>query len=183
MRRLPLRPLVFIPIYIALGFFVPAYAVNTGGIDALSLAMAAIFVCTLLHVTWIWRALAFAAGHDPTRGPRRLARARPLALAVALATVLVFAIAWLVPPLAPLGPEWLAAVEPFLIFAMVVGFFMLAWCAARTVCDAEVESGAPSHAAIGTFLALLYLVIGAPFVYGRLRALGAGPLTNSPRAA
>ena len=162
MRRLPLRPLVFIPIYIALGFFVPAYAVNTGGIDALSLAMAAIFVCTLLHVTWIWRALAFAAGHDPTRGPRRLARARPLA---------------------PLGPEWLAAVEPFLIFAMVVGFFMLAWCAARTVCDAEVESGAPSHAAIGTFLALLYLVIGAPFVYGRLRALGAGPLTNSPRAA
>ena len=59
----------------------------------------------------------------------------------------------------------------------VVLFFSMFWIAARGICEVE-EKGkgkgkVPAHRVVGTFLLFVYLVIGAPFIFGRLKKLSA----------
>ncbi len=51
-------------------------------------------------------------------------------------------------------------------------FFGFFWVPARAVCEAEAGRKVPLHSVVGTFLLFVYIVIGAPFIYRRLKDIG-----------
>lgn len=60
---------------------------------------------------------------------------------------------------------------PALMLVSVILFLGSLWIAAQAICQGEAETKAPSHSVVGTFLLFVYLLIGAPFIYSRLKRL------------
>ena len=160
MSGLPMRPLLFIPLYLALAFG-PVFAVTAGSGPALVVGQIATVAALMLQLSWIWRASEFAAATLPNRSGDSRSRFIPVAAGVLLVAAAICD---------RLGPPAESAVF-FLIAATVLIALSTAWRAAQTLCYAEALRSAHAPAVLATFFLLVYLVVGAPFIYSRLKAL------------
>ena len=172
MPRLPLRPAVFIPVYVGLAFG-PSVAMSAGGPVAGAAAMVAALVALALHADWVFRSIDYVAATAPARLARPLELARLAAHATGWCGGLAIAHAALAPFVSPTGETILGPAVPWLLLVAVLGFLTQVWIASRLLCDAEAGGRAPLHALVGTVLLFLYLAIGAPFLFRRLKALAA----------
>ncbi|MGF1632094.1 MAG: hypothetical protein ACFCUT_21675 [Kiloniellaceae bacterium] len=175
MEKLPLRPLVFVPVYLlllAVSALLKVPGLGTSGIWAPLLSMAAV----ALHFTWMFRAVAYASKWRRSMG-RSLGVSEPSAtvLRFLLMTFLCLGVAVLYKAyLKPaIGEESsldriveMALVLPTLYF--VVGMF---WISARTLCEAEMGRKASTFSIGSTAILFIYIFIGAPFIYRRLKDL------------
>jgi hypothetical protein len=175
MDKLPIRPLVFVPVYLLLFFvalFLTAPGLQIPGIWAPLLGLA-VFA---LHFTWMFRATAYAS-------KRRSSMGRSLGVQDPPTTVLRFLLMTLL--CLGLGELYEAYLQPALIegtsldkaiqFAIVlptlyflVGMF---WIAARALCEAEMGPKAPTSGIASTAILFFFILIGAPFIYRRLKNL------------
>ena len=180
MGKLPLRPLFFLPAYLLTGF-VSAYPVlmdiQFAEFWSLLLGLSA----AALQFTWTYRALAFAS--------KRLQHLRhsvsdsqPLRTALRILLMLIAFFAGIA-----LYKGYLQAAvfggtlldQPiawFLAFGAAILFFGIFWIPARALCEAEMGRKVPAHSVVGTFLLFVYIVIGAPFIYRRLKHLRDQPI-------
>ena len=176
MEKLPLRPLFFVPAYLFLSLmsvYPVLLDIEFAEFWSLLLGLGAF----ALQFTWTYRALAFVSTrlHYPRHGvsdsqPLWTARRILLMLTAFIAGVVlykgylqsaVFSGTLLDEPV-----EWFLAIGTTSLF---FGFF---WIPARAVCEAEAGRKVPAHSVLGTFLLFIYIVIGAPFIYRRLKTLG-----------
>lgn len=176
MAKLPLHPLILIPAYLLLAC-VATIPMLGGQHYALGVTGA-----LGLQVAWAIQALAFASKEHV--GDGRIARITQLATArfVVLTLLVCLAVVALYYGYLNWGPTSetsvtaiLKALSSICEGLAVVLFFAVLWISAAGICDAEESGKAPAHRVVGTFLLLVYVVIGAPFIFTRLKRLAHQP--------
>lgn len=173
MAQLPLRPILFVPLYLLsiVPMAVFASASIPGAEYAYALGSGANF---LLHWLWLFRTLRVAS--ESSRG------SKPFMMPVALLVAWIALLAWLAfyQDHADLLQERMKALQldrfgevagAIVVGVVVLTFFAFIWVTSRRLVEAEEKRKVPAHWVVGTFLLLFYIVIGAPFVYRRLKAL------------
>lgn len=176
MERLPLRPLLFVPAYLLLTAI--GILLGAPGLD-ISIFWTALFGlgCFAFHFRWTFRALAFVSKRPPVvqkgagvSDPLRRARRFSVMMILGFGALILYGV-YLQPVV---GSETLFAelLEMPLLLLVVFSFFGIFWISARAVCEAEAGKKVPAHSVVGTFLLFIYIVIGAPFIYRRLKKLG-----------
>lgn len=182
MPRLPPRPIFFIPFYLLLSI-VAVYPKIAGATFAPYCAIIGTCGVVLLHLFWVFQAIAFVAGLSiPSRkisDQRRLVK--PLSI---IGVCVVYAATFdlfLKPHLFAGTPveEILRVVFVIAVIFAAIAFFAIFWIAARTICEAEEDRKVTAYNIVGTFLLVVYIVIGAPFIYARLQRLS----EKAPRSA
>ena len=181
MEKLPLRPLVFVPAYLllwAVSAILAAPGLGISGIWAAVLSMAVV----ALHFTWMVRAVAYASKRRLSMGlSSDVSKPSATVLRFLLMTVLILGVsapykAYLEPVVGE-GSALDTTVETALALSglyFLVGMF---WISARTLCEAEMGRKAPIFSIVATAILFSFLLIGAPFIYRRLKELNA-PLTD-----
>lgn len=175
MEKLPLRPLVFIPTYLVL--FVASVLVSAPGLEV-SAIWGALLGLTLfaLHFTWMFRALAFASKRRGAMGGSRGAAEAPTTfLRFLVLMVLCFGVgelyeAYLQPAITG-GSSLDQAIEA--VFALLTIYFLVGmhWMSACAVCEAEMGRKASTFSIVSTAILFFFILIGAPFIYQRLKKL------------
>jgi len=171
MRRLPLRPAIFIGAWLAL-FLASSAATFAGPPLSDLLYMPVLGALLLLQVAWTWQAARFAAGVLAARGQPQRAKRFDMATNVLAGAVLAASIGMLVAL-----PQGLSSPEPPLaLLSLVVpvgalGSFALDLVAAAAICAAERVVGGGSPHVLGTFIQFVYVILAAPFLHRRLRRL------------
>jgi hypothetical protein len=179
MEKLPLRPLFFVPAYLLV--FVATSFSTAPGVEV-SIFWSSLFGLGLfaLHFFWTYRALAFAferrrfmgrgAGvSDPLHTARRF-----ILIVILILGISPFYQVYLKPALFS-GAPFDEPLEFLLALAGLYFSFGIFWIAARTLCEAELGGKASTIGIIGTFFQFLTVVIGAPFIYRRLKNLREQP--------
>lgn len=172
MRPLPLRPMILVPVWIAL--FAASSAASFAGPPLADLAYTpTLLAILLLHIVWTWQAARFAAGvlasHDQAPRARRFdLTANILALAGATGAAL-FLVA-MPHGLSSAGPTTLAILPVALPLAVLPTFALYA-TASAALCAAERVVGGGSPHVLGTFIQFFYLILAAPFLHRRLARL------------
>jgi len=166
MPPLPFNPWLYIALFIFLTIatqFSPASSMMLWTVGASVLLMT-------LHLTWIWQALRLiVAVYEPAA--KHLQRVRTSLICTVVGLGVTFAIIPTMASSANQPPEpqfWIAFIS---MFCGVLAFFWTFWSAASALCNAEDRGEPPAIRIVGTFLLCLYLIIGAPFIYKRLKAL------------
>jgi len=176
MGKLPLRPLFFVPAYLLLAAV--SSLLGTSGLE-ISGFWPFLFGlgCFALHFAWTFRALAFVSKRlrsmrysVDVSEPLPTARRFLLVLIVCFGGAVLYK-TYLQPALFG-GTPFDKPLEMALAFATVFLFFGIFWISARALCEAEMGRKVPAHSIVGTFLLFIYIVIGAPFIYRRLKKLG-----------
>jgi len=175
MEKLPLRPLVFVPVYLlllAVSAVLKVPELGISGIWAPLLSMAAV----ALHFTWMLRALAYASkwrrsmGRSPGVSEPLTAVLRFLLMTFICLGVIVLYKVYLKPAVGEESPldrgVELALTLPTIYF--LVGMF---WISARTLCEADMGRKASTFSIVSTAILFMYIFIGAPFIYRRLKNL------------
>lgn len=174
---LPMNPWAFVPLYLFLGFsgFILQ---GLGSLLTAYLALAAVLSAFYLHIHWSLKSVRFAVAQSEEDVSTRdviSTSLRPLKNAlvcasIPVALVLLYATLSTVmkQPFAPLYWQLLAALLILLSFAFLLRMF---WLAATTFCEQETGTEVAAHSVLGTFLMFVYLVVGAPFLFARLKAI------------
>jgi len=168
-RSLPLHPAVLLAIYLPLmlaGSIVGQF--NDLMALILSLPLATI------HCLWCLKASLYALHAGNRRGDGNQVAARILKLKRCIVLLVAFmALAILITLLGNTAPPWLGLIG----VPGAISFFGFIWFTAKIIDEAEMAPGSPDAllGPLGTFLQLVYLFIGAFFVYRRLKRLNALP--------
>lgn len=174
MRRLPLRPIILVPVWIAL--FAASAAASFAGPPLGDLAYTpTLLAMLLLHIVWCWQAARYAAGVLADHGQAPRARRFDLAanvLAVAGATGAALFLVAMPQGLSSAGPTTVA-VLPVALPLAVLATFALFGAASAALCAAERIVGGGSPHVLGTFIQFFYLLLAAPFLHRRLARLKA----------
>jgi hypothetical protein len=163
MPRLPFNPWLYIAIVVVLGIalqFSPPSSIELWIMVVSSLALA-------LQLTWLGQAMRLTvAVYEPAA--KYVWRMK----ASAICAIIGIGIA--------LSTDFTARVSvgssQFIVgffagFAGTLAFFWTSWPVAAALCNAEDGGETRAIRIIGTFLLCLYLIIGAPFIYKRLKTL------------
>lgn len=187
MEKPPLRPLLFVPAYLLLT--VIATLLGNPGLD-ISAFWSRLFGvgCLALHFRWTFRALSFVSMRPPfvqkgadVSDPLRTARRFLVMLILCFGGAVLYK-AYLHPVMFG-GMPLYEPLEMLLGLVTAFLFFGIFWISARAVCEAEVGKRVPAHSVVGTFLLFIYIVIGAPFIYRRLKKLGEPVRAGIPEPA
>ena len=186
MEKLPLRPLLFVPAYLLLN-------VMSVFPTLLGLELAAFWAvlfglgCFALHFRWTFRALAFASERlrsvqhgAGVPAPLRTARRFLLMMIFFFGSAILYK-TYLQPAVSE--TPFAELLEMPLVLLVAFLFFGIFWISARAVCDAEAGKRVPAHSVVGTFLLFIYIVIGAPFIYRRLKKMGEPVRAGIPEPA
>jgi len=178
MSKLPMHPVVFIVIYLLLAIVtvLPLLsAVSSGTL----LSAAAVCGALALQIFWVVQAVRFAGkirmkDRATTRGLRQI-KTVDVVVIIAFLCILFDVIYRFYINEHLVEGTWLALILDG-IYGICEGLpailiFSVFWIAAKGLCEAEQEGHVPWHQVVGTFLLFLYLVIGAPFIYHRLKKL------------
>ena len=158
-------PVIFVPIYLILGLLSTILGASNPEIW-LGISL----VLSIFHGTWVWQAALYALRkgshrNDSAYVARRIQKLKRLAIfdVIAMAlSILLFAFRNAL-------PTWIGG-----IFApAALGVFAFLWLSAKSVDEAEIAPGSRNLVLepLGTFLHLIYIFIGAFFVYRRLKRL------------
>ncbi len=173
MTKLPLRPVLFIPAYF-LSLAIMMVPALLGQKFTMYWAAVAVLLALILQLWWTYRAVAFASQVTDERGkhsPRTTVKYLLLLIGLSAVYAAIFP-SYVKPRLAGTPFEsYLGVDSPILGLAVCLVFLAVFWTAARVVCEAEGKGKVPAHSVVGTFLLFFYIIIGAPFLYLRLRKL------------
>jgi hypothetical protein len=175
MTKLPLRPVLFIPAYfLALAtVMIPALLGQTFTMVWMAVAVS---LALILQLWWTYRAAAFATQITGEPGSRTIIKYLLLVICIGAVYAAIFP-SFVKPHLVGTPFEAYLGVEsPVMGLVVCLVFLAIFWIAARAVCEAEGKGKVPAHSVVGTFLLFFYIVIGAPFIYGRLKRLGSADM-------
>jgi hypothetical protein len=171
MAKLPLRPILFIFLYLG-SLVVPFYLAQHNVTHTVNLAALGVAFALLLQLVWTHQAATFISKVSHT-GTAASAWTRGLLGLFGLVVVYVLLYDNYIKPaisgtvIAPFLDRESPILGALFIVPVLIGF----WLTARAVCDAEEKGHVPAHSVVGTFLLFFYLIIGAPFIYRRLKVL------------
>lgn len=180
MKKLPLHPVVFIILYLLLAC-VAVFPTSTGSTWSFYSAIGGTAAALGLQILWSFQALSAASSSAPDAAGARiwLVRARYGVLLLVLCLGLLAANELVQANGASL-PAPLVSVSGALSSVCgslgAVSFFGIFFAVARGICDAERARSMSKVGAVATFFLLVYMVIGAPFIYGRLKKLSGQPV-------
>jgi hypothetical protein len=162
------RPIVFVLLYITVITIGTVAGVFGGG--SIWITAVGDIIAISLHLFWLFRMAGVLNVQQATAGtPWRFRIVSAMLLFVF--AVIIVAVSYT----AIYGPGETPAPgdpRPMLSVMAAVSFLVCLWVIARALCVAEARQPVPAHYIVGTFLLLFYLVIGAPFISRRLKALG-----------
>jgi Na+/H+ antiporter NhaD/arsenite permease-like protein len=185
MTKLPLRPALFISAYF-LSMAIAIVPALLGQRFTMYWVAVAVLLALILQLWWTYRAVAAASRLTDERGrhsPRTTVKYLLFLIGIGAVYVAIFPY-YVKPRLAGTPLElYLGVDSPVLGLAGCFLFLAVFWIAARAVCEAEEKRKMPAHNVVGTFLLFFYLVIGVPFIYGRLKRLGIQSGSADMRAA
>jgi len=175
--KLPLHPFIFVPAYLLL-VCLATFPMIAAQHYALIWAAVGVVGALGLQVVWALRALVFVSKKhtDDGRASRliRLTTAKlgVFALVICLAIVTLYQgyLRWHVSSMASIAVA-LKLLSSVCEGLAVVLFFSTFWISAAGICNVEEGGKAPAHRVVGTFLLLVYLFVGAPFIFARLKRL------------
>lgn len=171
MRRLPLHPALFIAAWLAIAAASMAAMLAGPPVEEILYAPA-VAALLLASVAWTWQAGRFAAGVLAARGRAQLGRRFDLAANILGAVAIMGSVLWVIAL-----PQGLSTTGPTIALLSValpllgMGAFALYGIASAALCAAERTVGGGSPHVLGTFIQFVYLVLGAPWLYRRLRRL------------
>lgn len=170
MEKLPLNPWAFIAAFIGL-IMLSLLEETTASPLVREFAMYAPGLAFFLQLIWSWQAVRFISIVFPPAAKIRRRFELLLKIAAAGMGIIVIGSTFTEQLVAASTRELLSA--SIMIFGMIVVAIVLAvfWNAAAALCMAEDGAETPSSRVVGTGFLFLYLVIGAPFIYRRLKAL------------
>ena len=169
MSQLPIHPALFFALYIVPLLLVPASQYPWVPFRELSLSIA-VGGTLLVHLFWVFQTLTFVTSQS---GKNRLHQGLFfLSLLFLLGTYLgLFAGVLKTNPLEGGSGSLFGTKSPLVAGGFIGAFVAFLWVAARALCEAEERGRVSAHNVVGTFLQLFYVVVGAPFIYRRLKAL------------
>ena len=176
MTKLPLRPILFIPAYF-LSLAIIGLPLLFQMEFTVYWAAAAVLFALILQLWWTYQALAFACQFVGERSGLRTQTTVKCLLFLLILFAVYAAIfpSYIRPHLSGTPFEIsLGMNSPILGLAVCIAFLAVFWLSARIVCEAEEKRKVPAHGVVGTFLLFFYIIIGAPFIYGRLKRLRSG---------
>jgi hypothetical protein len=174
--RLPMRPLVFLLLYLLLATGPILLAFLTSRPNSLLIAVG-IFAAIALHLIWIRDAMvitdqAIERQRGQSVGSVSLIRNAPLAGVVALLLAWVLLVMSTHLPESNVVQNKLGVLFLTFLGLSIVAFLLSIWRASISLCMAESgRMGALSSIWL-THVLFLYLPLGAPFLMHRLRRLG-----------
>jgi hypothetical protein len=170
MEKYPLNPWAFEAVFICL-IMASTLEDGTASPRVREFAMYAPGLAFLLQLVWSWQAVRFISIIFPPAAKIRRRFELLLKLAAAGMGIIVVGSTFTEQLAAASSKELSSAI--IMIFGMVVVAVVLAvfWNAAAALCMAEDGAETPPSRIVGTGFLFLYLVIGAPFLYRRLKAL------------
>lgn len=164
-QNLPLHPAIFVPIYLALLLGGAILGASNPDVQ-----LEASLVLAIFHGVWVWQSALYAMRvgshrNDASRIAGRTRKLRRLAIILMIA----MALSALLASFQNVPPAWLEIV----VAPVVFGVFAFVWLAAKSIDEAEIAPGSRELVLepLGTFLHLLYIFVGAFFVYRRLKKL------------
>ena len=177
MARLPLHPLILIPAYLVLACIATFPMVGAQHYAVISTAIG-VSGTLGLQVTWAVQAIIFVSrlhlGDDHGDSGTLLTAAKFTVFALLLCLAIVASyygyLQWQLPSSTRMIPI-LKVISSICEVLAVLLFFSVFWISAAVICNAEEGGKVPAHRVVGTFLLLIYLVIGAPFIFARLKRL------------
>lgn len=171
MAKLPMRPIKFIVIYLLVSFFA-IVSQKFGGAFGLYAGLILGLAAGSLHLAWTFQSLRFASTFSAPTGASETTQIRAAFRSSGFAAALTAFVVIYDKFLESYIPSNIAQVFGVLIIFSAF-FFLLRvfWIAASTLCAAEQKETPDAHSVIGTFLLFFYLLIGAPFIFRRLRAI------------
>jgi len=173
MIRLPPRPSLFILAYIS-SFSVILIPGLLGSNVRINLVPFAVSLALGLQLWWTHQAITFVwkITRDHETGTLR-AIAGYIFLMIGFCAVYVAVYPSYVESrlTGTILESYLGVTSPILGLAVVLLFVAIFWIAAHVICEAEGREKLPAHSVVGTFLLFFYLVVGVPWIYGRLKRL------------
>jgi ABC-type transport system involved in cytochrome c biogenesis permease subunit len=178
MTKLPLRPVLFVPAYF-LSLATVMVPLLLGQTFTMAWVAVAVSLALILQLWWTYRAVAFASQvtDEPGKHSSRTT-IKYLLLVICIGAVYAAIFPSFVKPHLVGTPfeAYLGVDSPVMGLVVCLVFLAVFWVAARVVCEAEAKGKVPAHSVVGTFLLFFYIIIGAPFIYGRLKRLGSADM-------
>lgn len=173
MDKYPLKPWALIVVYVGLAMASSLAEMLQTPPPVRNLALYGPGLALLLQYIWSWQAVRFTsiAFKPATKFRKRFELLLKLA-AMGAAIIVIGTFLNGGPVKSDAGDVRAAIITIVFGWVVIAVAFAALWNAAAALCMAEDGAETPPSRIVGTFLLFLVLVVGAPFIYRRLEALG-----------
>lgn len=173
MSKLPMHPVKFVVIYVLVSSLAMALQ-EFGGSLGSYMDLILVISAAALHLSWTLQSLQFVSSISKPSGTAEVTAVQAAIRSIVFAGVLIVSVAvydrFLKSHFPPIASQ---VIGILIIFSAIYFLLRVFWIAASSLCSAEQKKVADAHTIIGTFLLFFYLLVGAPFIFRRLRAIAA----------